>query len=183
MFLFYLDASGAPQLSDATRHYALVGAAVHENTWFALDKRVRGLKRGYAFPGEDFELHVKDFNTNIDEQAKIPNFESLNFVDRRGQVMVLRDARLRETSDPNKREQLKRKFRMTHPFVHLTRGQRSKLYEDALDLVGGHTGLVLFGEAIDKQHPAVQSGNVDCVGQAFEQVVSRFDAFLGRKAA
>ena len=39
-------------------------------------------------------------------------------------------------------------------------------------------GLVLFAEAIEKKHPAVLSGTVDCTRQAFEQVITRFDAFL-----
>jgi hypothetical protein len=54
MFMLYLDASGTAQATDSTKHYALVGAAVHENTWFALNRRIRGLKKRYAFPGEDF---------------------------------------------------------------------------------------------------------------------------------
>jgi hypothetical protein len=81
-----------------------------------------------------------------------------------------------------KRDRLKKEFRRTRPYIHLTRPERSRLYEDALDLIGGHTGLVLFGEAIEKKHPAVASGAVDCVRQAFEQVITRFDAYLKRKA-
>lgn len=183
MFLFYLDASGTPQLSDATKHYVLVGAAVHENTWFALNKRVRGLKRSFAFPGEDFELHVKDFSININEQEKIPGFASLNVQDRRLNVERLRAERLRATRNPQESERLRRRYRLTRPFIHLTREERSKLYEDSLDLIGGHKGLVLFAEAIEKNHPAVVSGTVDCVRQAFEQVITRFDAFLSRNAA
>ena len=182
MFLFYLDASGTPQLADSTKHYVLVGAAVHENTWFALNKRVQGLKRKYAFPGEDFELHVMDFNTVIDEQGQIPAYEQMNYADRRANVDRLRALRLNAAKDETKRRRLRKEFRRTRSFVHLSRAERSQLYEDALDLIGGHKGLVLFGEAIEKQHPAIKSGDVDCVRQAFEQVITRFDAYLARKA-
>jgi Protein of unknown function (DUF3800) len=54
------------------------------------------------------------------------------------------------------------------------------LLENALDLVGAHKGIVLFGEAVWKAHPAVVAGHCDPVHQAFEQVVARFDAFLKR---
>ena len=71
MFMLYLDASGTPELQDQSKHYALVGAAVHENTWFALNNRIRGLKNKYAYPGEDFELHAKDFCLSINEQNRV----------------------------------------------------------------------------------------------------------------
>jgi hypothetical protein len=170
-------------MTDSTKHYALVGAAVHENTWFALNRRIRGLKKRFAFPGEDFELHVMDFNTVIDEQAQIPGFSQMNHADRRKNVFALREERLKNALTDEKRKTLTKEFRRTRPFVHLTRAERSQLYEDGLDLIGGHKGLVLFGEAIEKKHPAVTSGAVDCVRQAFEQVITRFDSYLKRKAA
>jgi hypothetical protein len=187
MFLLYLDASGTPQLNDSTKHYVLVGAAVHENTWFALNKRIKGLKRRYAYPGEDFELHVMDFYTLIPEQSQIQNFEQMNHADRRWNVRKIRDNMIRQLpttseADGHRRERLLKRHRRTDPFVHLTRDERTALYEDALDLIGGHNGLVLFGEAIEKRHPAIMQG-VDCVRQAFEQVITRFDAYLHRKAA
>ncbi|MGF1632410.1 MAG: DUF3800 domain-containing protein [Phycisphaerae bacterium] len=182
MFLLYLDASGTVQPTDSTLHYVLVGAAVHENTWVALNKRIRGLKDKYAFPGEDFELHVKDFCTGITEQYQIPGFEQMSIGDRREKVLALWQQKLSGDLTTRKRASRIKAHRRTRPFVHLTRSQRSQLYEDALDLAGGHTGLVLFAEAIEKRHPGVLNGSVDCTRQAFEQVITRFDAFLRRKA-
>jgi hypothetical protein len=95
----------------------------------------------------------------------------------------LREERVRNSARLEEREALNKAHRCTHPFVHLTRAQRSQLYEDALDLIGGHSGLVLFAEAIEKKHPSVLNGSVDCVRQAFEQVITRFDAYLRRKAS
>jgi len=180
MFLCYLDASGTSDLADASRHYVLVGAAVHENTWFALNRRITGLKKRYAYPGEDFELHVLGFNRSIPEQDQIAGFEQMNPVDRRSNVLTLQAKRV-QAATGQKRARLKKEFERSRPFVHLTRAERSQLYEDALDLIGGHNGLVLFGEGIEKRHPGVQSGSIDCVRQAFEQVITRFDAYLGRK--
>jgi hypothetical protein len=181
MFLLYLDASGTSELADHTRHYVLVGAAVHENTWFALNKRLRGLRRKYAFPNEDFEIHVRDFNVLIREQDEISGFESMSPEARRSHVLAIRKAKLEQTTDPQRKLRLKTKHRSSRPFIHLSRQERSQLYEEALDLIGGHKGLVLFGEAIEKQHPAMTAGG-NCVSQAFEQVIARFDAYLRRRA-
>jgi hypothetical protein len=182
MFMLYLDASGTVDQSDATRHYVLVGAAVHEHTWFALNKRIRGPKAKYAYPGEDFELHVKDFCISISAQGKVPGFDAMNVKDRRDNVLAIWDQKLKAAKTSDEREALKKAQKRMRPFIHLTRAQRSQLYEDALDLVGGHTGLVLFAEAIEKKHPGVINGTVDCTRQAFEQVITRFDAYLRRKA-
>ncbi len=186
MYLLYLDASGSPLQSDATKHYALVGVAVHEGTWNGLQSRLSGLKKRYAFPGEDFELHAMCVKSVIQEQDAIPGFSSLNHQDRRDNVRKLRSERLEKvakTGNGKKFRWLKTEIRRTDPFVHLTQQERSKLYEESLELIGNHRGLVLFGEAIEKSHPAIKSGSTDPIRQAFEQVITRFDAFLDRRGA
>ncbi len=184
MFLLYLDASGNPDQSDrTTKHYVLLGVAIQENTWFALDKRIRSLKNKYAYPGEDFELHATDFCRSINAQGKIPGFERMNLADRRANVEELWGQKERSTPNSHKRDAIRSDHRRMRPFAHLLRAERSSLYENALDLVGGHRGVILFGEAIEKDHPAVTTGKVDCVQQAFAQVITRFDAFLKRRAA
>jgi hypothetical protein len=42
MFMLYLDASGTVQQQDATLHYVLVGAAVHENSVVCLEQAYSG---------------------------------------------------------------------------------------------------------------------------------------------
>jgi soluble cytochrome b562 len=184
MYLLYLDASGTAELSDHTKHYVLVGACVHEGTWFALSKRIRGLKKRYAFPGEDFELHTKDFNTVIDGQAEAVGFDEMSFAERRACVVDRQKKKvelLAKTGEVSKARKLAEEYRRQRSFVHLSRAERSRLYEDALDLIGNHQGITLFAEAVDKTHPAVTGGRIDPTKQAFEQVVSRFDSFLERK--
>jgi hypothetical protein len=181
MYLLYVDASGTPEQQDASRHYTLLGICIHEGTWFALNRRVDGLKRRFSFAGQDFELHVKEFAFSINEQAKIPDFENMSWTDRRARVLAIREERLVAEPDPTRRAELRRKYRKTDAFIHLSRLERSQLLEHTLDLVGAHEGIRLFGEAIFKAHAGVTGGQIDPVGQAFEQVVSRFDAFLQRR--
>lgn len=71
-------------------------------------------------------------------------------------------------------------FRLTDPYIHLARTERSQLYEDALDTIGNHQGIKLFGEIIDKRHFYNVNPDGDIFQQAFSQVISRFDAFLQR---
>lgn len=179
MFLLYTDASGSPLLSDTgTKHYVLLGLCVHEGTWFALDRRLRNLKTRFCQPGQDFELHAAEFAGSITEQDEIPNFALMSWTDRRARVQALRQTKISAEPTAKLKKARRKKYARTESFIHLTRQDRSRLLEDALDLVGAHSGIRLFAEAISKAHPAVTSGAIDPVCQAFEQVVSRFDAFL-----
>jgi hypothetical protein len=181
MYLLYVDASGAADLSDvSTRHYVLLGLCVHEGTWFALDKRLNGLKKNYCQPGEEFELHAAQFACTIKEQDEIPGFAGMSWTDRQLQVTALRQAKIAAEPTAAAKKARHERYRRTNPFIHLTRHERSRLLEDALDLVAAHRGIILFGEAVSKAHPAVVGGQCDPVHQAFEQVVARFDAFLKR---
>jgi len=174
MFILYIDGSGTPELLDPNNNlYVLTGVCVHEGTWFALEKRVANLKRSYALEGADFELHAKDFCVSISEQGRIGDFELLAPVARKQAVTALRQAKLASVHG-EQRDSLKKKFRSTEPFVHLTRRERSSLLEDGLDLVGSHDGIRLFGEAVDKRH----LGQTSAMEHAFAQVISRFDTFL-----
>lgn len=182
MYLLYVDASGAAKLSDVnTRHYVLVGLCVHEGTWFALDKRLNGLKCAYCQRGQEFELHAAQFVCSIKEQDEIPGFADLSWPDRRARVTAIRQARIAAEPTVKRRRTRTHRYKRTEPFIHLTRQERSRLLEDALDLVGEHNGISLFGEAVSKFHPGVLGEQIEPVFQAFEQVVSRFDAFLTRQ--
>src|SRR5437773_10184278 len=95
MYLLYIDASGSADLSDVnTHHYVLVGLCVHEGTWFALDKRLNGLKAAYCQQGEDFEVHAAQFACTIVEQDQIPGFAAMSWTDRRARVTAMRQARI-----------------------------------------------------------------------------------------
>jgi hypothetical protein len=180
VFLLYADASGTPDPQDNSLHYVLTGLCVHEGTWFALNKRIEGLKRRFAFSDDGFELHVKQFAVTIREQDTITDFENMSWTDRRSRVLAIRQQKLDAETASTRRAERRKQYRLTDPFIHLSRRERSSLLENALDLVGAHDGIRLFGEAILKAHPAIVDGQ-DPVHQAFEQVVSRFDAFLQRR--
>lgn len=178
MYLLYVDASGTAELQDNSKHYVLLGVCMHEGSWFGLNRRIQNLKARYCPPGQTFELHAKQFAGDIKEQELIPHFAEMSWTDRRDHVLRYRQERLDNARDSEDRARLRKKFRVTDPFVHLARAERSRLLEESLDLVGDHNGIRLFCEAISKAHPGVVSGEIDPVKQAFEQLVARFDAYM-----
>lgn len=179
MYLLYLDASGNPELSDTnSKHYVLRGVCMKESSWFTLDRRLRGLNKRYQYFEHEFELHVKQFACTIKEQQQVTNFESLSWSDRWDQVESIRDMKLAAEKDPKARQARKDRYAETANFIHLSRAERSALLEEAVQILATHTGIKLFAEAISKSTPSITSGRVKPTLQAFEQVASRFDAYL-----
>jgi len=178
MYLLYVDASGTPEAKDQSKNYVLLGLCVPEGHWFALNKLLNGLKDRYRYTGQDFELHAREFCVSIDEQGRIPGFDQMSWTDRRLRVQQYRQSRIDAETDPDRRAARIARYKRTEPFTHLTRAERTKLLEDALDLVGENDRIRLFGEAVSKDHPAIRSQTTNPVASAFEQVVSRFDAYL-----
>jgi hypothetical protein len=129
----------------------------------------------------EFELHVKQFAFQIREQDEISGFADLSHTDRRAQVIALQRAKVAREPNARKRRERHLKYRDQAPFIHLTRAERSQLLEDAVSLIADHQGIVLFAEAISKQHPSIVAGTVNPIAQAFEQVVSRFDSMLKKR--
>lgn len=172
MYLLYVDSSGTPETQDHSTEYVLVGVAVQEGSWVALDRELAVLKKQYALDSTGGELHAKDFCVSIVEQDEAQGFEELSHEERRDEVKRLRREKLQKYTDANKRRSKEAHYRRTEPFLHLSRRERSQLLEDALDLVG-RSNVKLFGEAIRK---ADAPGDV--VVQAFQQIVSRFEYYL-----
>jgi hypothetical protein len=182
MFLLYLDASGTAEPQDVnTKHFVYIGLCLHEGSWFGLDKRIQALKSRYCYSGTDpdrFELHVKQFAVTIKEQGEIADFENLSWTDRRARVLTVRQQKIDAETTPKDKRARRDRYKETDPFIHLSRRERSRLLEEAVDIIAGHERVRLFGEAVCKAHPQVRGGQVDAVRQAFEQVVGRFDRFL-----
>lgn len=126
---------------------------------------------------------MRQFAVQLNEQDEIPDFEHLAREQRREKVLAIRKQKIAEESDPKKRRSRIKKYRSSDPFIHLTRAERSRLLEDAVYLIASHQKIKLFAEAINKEHPKIKCGEIDPTVQAFEQVVSRFDAFLGQIAS
>lgn len=178
MYLLYLDGSGTPDVGDSSHaNFVLLGLSIHEGNWFALEKRGAALKEKYEYPGIPLELHALAICSSIREQDEVPGFSDLSRENRRAQVLALRQQKLSKKTS-TERENARRRYRETEAVIHLSRLQRSSLYEEVLDLVGSHQELRLFAEVVNKEHLLKKTGKHNAVGVAFEQVLSRFDALL-----
>ena len=177
MYLLYVDASGVPDIGGAPPLYCIVGLCIHEGTWFALERRLAGLKRRYSCSGESFELHAKDLVHRYPEQNQIKGFGDMDRQSRRSAVREARTKHLAGLAGA-KASQTRRRDKETDAFVHLTASERTELLADSLDLVGTHDGVRLFGEVVDKSHHFSMAGEEDVVRSSFTQIVSRFDQFL-----
>ncbi|MBK9644311.1 MAG: hypothetical protein IPO67_04035 [Deltaproteobacteria bacterium] len=136
MYLLYLDASGTPEIKDPNcSTYVLSGLCVHESVWPHLEQQVALLRNRYSLHNCSFELHAKDICAQLREQEKIPGFEELSWSDRRMAYEQAVEQAI-QAAPPERRSEIKLKKRATIPIAHLSRKERSQLYEEVLDLVG-----------------------------------------------
>lgn len=179
MYLLYCDASGTPEIVNPQNScYVLLGVAIHETAWDPLERSVRRLKGRYELPGNSFELHASDISLHIHEQDDISEFAELTRPERRAAVEEIRKQKLAGGDSKERKKKRRDEYRATDPFIHLTRLERCQLFEEILDLVASTEGLKLFGEVVEKKWLLRKTGEVSATRHAFEQVASRFDAFL-----
>jgi hypothetical protein len=182
VFLLYCDSSGTPQSSDPnSRCFVTLGLCIHESTWQSLENSIRSLKQTFQMPTIPMELHAMAMLGMIDQQHRIPGFASLSREERRLAVLSCRESILNRLTDRKERKKKEVEFKKTDPYIHLTLDERRSLYEKALDLVGATAGIVLFGEIVEKSHFNGLAPDSSPVADTFEQITSRFDAFLSRK--
>ncbi len=180
VFLLYLDESGVPEShADQTSHFVVVGLAVHEGTWFALEKQVAGLKRRFGLQGDsEYELHAGWILQRYRDQEEVEQFESLSLQARFDAVQQVRQAKLENLKERSSKSRTRKlaAFRKTEPFIHLTAVERRQLVAETLRIVAKYRrGLCLFGEAINK---TTLSPAVDPWEECFDHLVTRFEKFL-----
>jgi hypothetical protein len=179
MYFCYLDESGTPQLGAQTTHFILLGIAIPAAAWHTKDRRVNAIKARHGL--NEIEVHTGFMARRFPEQERIPNFENLDSVQRRAAVQAERDKSLIKaaaTKSIDRLKSLKKSYAKTADYVHLTHQQRLKLLKALADEIGSWTDARLFAEAVDKT--AVAPG-VDVFEKSFEQLVTRFHTFLGKR--
>lgn len=180
MHLCYIDESGTPDIPGNTSHYVLAGISLPIWQWRSADRQISGILARYDLSGA--ELHTAWILRSYVEQARIPQFSQLASGHRRAAVQRERNRellRLQRTQNRRAYRQQKKTFSHTKPYIHLTRDERRRLIRDVADCVSQWGFARLFAECVDKLHfdPALSTQTVD--EQAFEQVVSRFETYLG----
>lgn len=178
MLFCYLDESGTSDIPGNTSHYILSGLSIPVTRWRYCDRRVSKLKEKWNLSG--CELHTAWMLRPYLEQNKISNFEKLDYQDRRVAVNSYRKKELLRLQrvNPKLYKQVKKNYRKTESYIHLTFKERSNILLELASLISNWDFARLFAECIDKIHfdPLLRTQSVD--EQAFEQVVSRFEQYL-----
>lgn len=179
MYLCYIDESGTSSIPGNTSHFVLAGISVPIWHWNDCDREIRRLKSQYNLAKA--EIHTAWLLRKYLEQHRVPDFDKLDYGQRRSEVNRLRTSellRLQSLQNRKQYRQTKKNYKHTADYVHLTLTERRQFISDVADCVSDWGFARLFAECIDKIHfdPTRSSWSVD--EQAFEQVVSRFEQYL-----
>jgi hypothetical protein len=179
MYFCYLDESGTPQLAAQTSHFILLGLAIPAAAWHEKDQRVNVIKARYSL--KDVEIHTGYIARRFPEQEHIANFEQMDSIQRRAAMGQERKNSLIKAAALNSSDRLKalkKLYAKSADYVHLTHAQRTRLLQELADEIGSWNDTRLFAEAVDK---ATMPPGADIFEKAFEQVVTRFHTFLGKR--
>ncbi len=179
MYLCYIDESGVPAIPGNTSHFILAGLSIPILLWSKADNAIASVLKKYGLEHE--ELHTAWMMRPYLEQARIVNFASLSRRDRRSAVESERTRELLRLQRPGlnrQYQQAKKNYKHSKAYVHLTLEERKELVGEVAALVGKWEYAKLFAECIDKVHFDPTKARHSVEGQAFEQVVSRFEQYL-----
>lgn len=182
MYLCYIDESGTSSVPGNTSHFVLAGIALPIWHWHDADKEISEILSRYGLEGK--ELHTAWVLRSYFEQSLIPNFEGLDWAARRSEVRAKRTQYLLELQRRQQgktHRQTKKNYRHSAPYVHLTREERRQLIREVADCVGQWGFARLYAECIDKVYFDTERTGRSIDEQAFEQIVSRFERFLGNR--
>ena len=179
MYLLYMDESGVSNIPGNTSHFVLTGISVPIWHWKDCDVEILNIKRRYDL--FDAEIHTAWIMRRYLEQAKIPDFESLQFHERRSVVTAERNRelfRLQKTNNSKLYKQTKKNYEKTKNYIHLTHEQRKSFIDEVAKCVSNWGFARVFAECVDKTHfdPVRSPTTLD--EQALEQIVSRFEQYL-----
>jgi hypothetical protein len=178
MYLCYIDESGTSALPGNTSHFILAALAIPVDCWKECDEQVSNIKDRWGLSGS--EIHTAWMLRKYFEQSKIPKFKDLDYGQRKVAVNGYRKSELLrlQRSNPKLYKQVKKNYRLTEKYIHLTFDERRKIVTELAELIGDWNFARLFSECIDKIffEPSLSNQSID--EQAFEQVVSRFEQYL-----
>lgn len=177
--LCYIDESGVPELNQGTSHFVLLGLSIEAWDWRGQDRAVSVVKRKFGLG--DKEIHTGWMTRRYLEQERIPNFDTLDRPTRRALVKKERDAQLIK-EDALKgsiaARDLRKSYRKTDAYTHLTLIERMNCLKELADLIGGWGNTRLFAHSIDKSSFKAAPPTIPPREEAFTHVVSRFERYL-----
>jgi hypothetical protein len=179
MYVCYVDESGVSEIPGDTSHFVLAGLSVPIWHWRVADQDISAILDKYGLGNA--EIHTAWMIRRYLEQSRIPNFANLSWPDRRAAVERERNKylfRLQKSGPRNTYRQTKKTYAHTDAYIHLLSSERLQAVREVANCVSGWGYARLFAECIDKVHFNPVRTNCAPDEQAFEQLVSRFEAYL-----
>jgi hypothetical protein len=179
MYLCYLDESGVPEIPGNSTHFVLAGIAIPIERWREADAAITEIMARYGLAGA--ELHTAWLLRKYLEQSKIPDFDSLDWDERRKQVLRLRVAevhRVRKLGIAKRNSQLKKIYRHTDPYIHLSFRERTRLAVEIAEAIAKWDWAVLIAECIDKSYFLTKIRRDHVNESAFRNIITSFDKLL-----
>lgn len=179
MRFFYIDESGNPELSGPSDFYVLAAIGIPIERWSTCDRAINQLKCSTGIP--DAEIHTAWMLRPYKEQEDIPGFEMLSFAERRALVEERRRElveKAKQDGNSSQLKQLKKNFKNTEPYIHLSYFERKRFIADLAGMVKRWRFARLFAEIIDKRDYRPPKPGVLPQGQAFERIVTRIEKYL-----
>ena len=185
MHICYVDESGTPDQNDNenTNHFVLAGIALPVSKWRDADEEISLIKKDYDLTDAS-EIHTGWLLRIYHGQRGIPDFEDLDYEQRKKEVRKVRDRKLFGLrSDGKKARKYKKDFDKIEPYIHLTYQERREFLEKIAVAVAKWDFARLFADCIDKNHfEPGRAGGRSIGEEAFDQVISRFDTCLKSKS-
>ena len=179
MYICYIDESGTSAIPGNTSHFVLAGLSLPIWHWKDCDTEIAKIKAKYQLEIND-EIHTAWIARPYLEQIRIPNFKDLSYQQRRSQVNQYRRGELLrlQRSQARQYKQTKKNYSKTEAYIHLALKERNDLLLELATAVGDWGFARLFAECVDKVHFDPSRTKYSLDEHAFDQLVSRFEAFL-----
>ena len=179
MYLCYLDESGVPEIPGNSTHFVLAGIAIPIERWREADAAISEIMARYGLAGE--ELHTAWLLRKYLEQSRIDGFDEMNWDERRAQVARLQVAeihRVRKLGIAKRNAHLKKLYRHTSPYVHLTLEERHTLALEIAETISKWDWAVLIAACIDKSFFLINRPPDQVNTSAFSRIIIQFAQFL-----
>jgi len=179
MNIMYMDESGVPEPYAGTSHFVLLGFSIPARTWRNKDAMITEVKTKYGL--ERSEIHAAWLARRYVEQEHIPDLKEMSWDERRRAMEDKRKATLLHTAavkSSKSLNQLKKNYRKTADYIHLTREERLDLLHELADCIRSWTDCRLFAEAVNKSMITGEPSSTSILEEAFSNVVSRFHTYL-----
>ena len=182
MYFLYIDESGVQELNAGPNHFVLAGIAIPSETWKEKELEIEKTKKYYNL--QDVEIHTAWMLRKYIEQGITPDFKMMNYEERIKFVESERKKRLlyiSATNTSNKLKSIKKEYRKTKKYIHLTIEERNEFISEIARAISNWYDSFTFAYCIDKSAFGMEPPKYPPYEEAFMMITTSFQRFLEEK--